>query len=237
MRDIKIVSTYLAVMVVLIVAPFSNARADFQSGMFITYAQQSWGSVGTPASQLLAAHVDSLYPNGVEVGIPGATGSSALFTTLQSILSYLPQGGVPGPLDNDYLDPTTTSSGVFGGYVLALQFNVDFNDAGFLIGTSAIRFGDLVLVDTAYPDFNGLTVRQHLDLVNDFLGGASLPYSYDDIASLTDSITLAFEGGVPTQFAQDHLAVAPESVPEPSSMSLLLLGALLLVHRRVTRQT
>ena len=82
------------------------------------------------------------------------------------------------PLNNDYSDATSTSAGVYGGYVLALKFNVDFSDAGDLNGSAGIPFGDLILADTIYPLFNGLTVRQYLNDANRFLGGDPPPYTF-----------------------------------------------------------
>jgi hypothetical protein len=154
-------------------------------------------------------------------------------------LAYLPQSDEPAPLDNDYLDPPATLSGRFGSYVLALKLNVDFTDARLLAGTGALLFGDLLLADTAFPLFNGSTVREYLGEVNGFLGGAPAPYAYDDIASLTDNLSLAFEGGTPTPFAEDHLEVdRPAVLPEPSTIPLLLLAAtMLLVHRRSSAPT
>jgi hypothetical protein len=40
------------------------------------------------------------------------------------------------------------------------------------------------------------------------LGGGPFTYGFDDVWDVTNRITLAFENGQPTQFAQDHLRVA-----------------------------
>jgi hypothetical protein len=65
--------------------------------------------------------------------------------------------------------------------VLALQLNVDFSDAGFLLGTSGLHFGDLVLQNltaantgfASLPALNGVTVRQFLADANTALGGGA----------------------------------------------------------------
>jgi hypothetical protein len=223
-----------AATVVLFCAALSpDARADFQPGEFVTYSQDDWGTENTAASQLLLNHFFTLYPNGVEIGISGAGGNSAIFTTPEAVLIYLPASGGPAfPFENDYSDPTSTSAGAWGGYVLALQFDVDFNDAGLLTGSSSVLFGDLILHDLAgTPLFNGLSVREFLTGVNQFIGGSPPPYSYDDIAFLTDDLSRAFDSGTPSQFAQDHLAV-----PEPSAAGVAVL-AMMLVRRRVGRRS
>jgi hypothetical protein len=201
----------IAAAVVLFCAVLNGeVRAQFQPGEFVTYSQGSWGGTPSPgnAAQLLADRFDIVYGFGaVEVGISGSAGFSLIFSWVGAVLNYLPSSGSPAPLNADLLDPTSTASGVFGGYVLALQLDVDFNDAGYLNGSSGIPFADLILVGTAYPLLNGLSVREYLAEANGFLGANPAPYTYDDIATLTEDVTRAFEGGTPTQFAQDHLRI------------------------------
>jgi hypothetical protein len=89
--------------------------------------------------------------------------------------------------------------------------------------------------------FNGLTVRQFLSAANSILGGEALPanLTYDEVATLTESLTLSFQGGTPTQFAQDHLATQePTGVPEPSTVALAGMGmlAMMFMLRRDRRR-
>lgn len=98
----------------------------------------------------------------------------------------MPAGGPVGPLTSDVVNPGSTSSGAFGGEVLALKINVDFSDAGVTLGTSGTSFGDLTLCNfTTLPLLNGLTVRQFLDVVNTLLGGGSSIYSIADLSPVT----------------------------------------------------
>ncbi len=235
MRRPTILNAFAVAGLVLLTTSDRAAMAEFLPGQFTTYSQESWGATPAPgnAAQLLIDRFDFVYPTGsVEVGINGAGGFSALFTSGQTILDYLPTSGGPDPLNADLLDPTSTSSGVFGGQVLALRLNVDFNDSGDLSGTAGIAFGDLILaymvldigngnvVDMSA--LNGLTVRRFLGVVNQQLGGGGGPYDFQPMSFVTQQITSAFEGGTPTQFAQDHLLIA---VPEPSSVVLAIMGA------------
>lgn len=182
----------------------------WQNGDLVTYNQDSWGGdpTSSTAAALLLAQFNTVYllTGGVEVGIVGAAGFSMLFTSAASILGYEPANGSAAPLNSDLLDPTSSASGVFGGFVLALQLDLDFSDAGQLPNVSGLAFGDLRLCSlTATPGYNNMTIRQFRNEVNAVLGGAPAPYLIDDIAFLTDEVSRAFEGGTPSSFAQAHL--------------------------------
>ncbi len=171
----------------------------------ITYTQARWED----ATVAPLCSYDSVYSSNfgvVEVGIPGAAGFSIQFSAAFFVLNYLPASGPVGPLDGDLVDPSSSSSGAFGGEVLALTFNVDFSDAGVLGGNSGIRFGDLTLGNfSALPLINGLKVREFLGLVNTLLGGGSGSYSIADLAPVTAALNSSFEAGGVSSFAQEHL--------------------------------
>ena len=83
-----------------------------------------------------------------------------------------------------------------------------------------LPFGDLVLVDLPFtPEFNGLTIRQLLVEVNTLLGIFDGSVSYDVITALTEDVNAAFNGGVPTQWAQDHLRRLATTRPSIRSTS------------------
>ena len=203
------------------------ARAlPWQIGDVITYSQLDWGATpnGTNPASLLVANFNSVYPGGFEVGLPGSSGSSMIIGDAASMLIYLPASGPPGALTNDLVNPSSSPSGLFGGFVVALKLNIDFSDAGLTLGNLGIPFGDLILTnfDTTLPALNGLTLRAVLDVVNTALGGGTPLYPIDfELTSVIGDLDLAFEGGTPSAFAQDHLAV-----PEPSSWLLLGFGML-----------
>jgi len=100
----------------------------------------------------------AFYGGGIEIRVSGNTAFSLIFTSAGAVFNALPTCCSPYSLTKDEVDPSSTTSGLFGGSVLALQFNVDFSDAGYLTGSSGTLFGDLVLVDAPFTrQFNGLT--------------------------------------------------------------------------------
>jgi hypothetical protein len=218
----------------------SAGATVWQFGDETTYAQAIWGGVPgvDPGATLLTADFDTVYASegGVIVGSP--SDFTMIFTDTASILAYLPSIYAYAPLDGSALNPISTSSGAFGGDVLALEFNVDFSDAGFLPAASGIPFGDLVLEGfSTLPQLDGLTVRQFLGDMNILLSGGSSIVSIDDLGTILFSLNDSFADGTPEQFAQDHL-VAPTVIaptPEPSSLAMLiasLLGLAATAHRK-----
>lgn len=232
--------TAIAIIAAFVVSTASSEAAPFQIGDFVTYSQGSWGGdpATDPAAQLLLAQFDGFYTGGLEVGVIGGAGFSMIFTSAPAALFYLPGTGTPGVLAADLVDPTSTGSGVTGGEVIALQLNVDFSDANYLTGTAGVPFGDLVLTDLAFAEeFDGLTIRQFLAVANSILGqGSSNPTTDDELAALLEDVNGAFGGGAPTLWAQDHLVIASQPVPEPTSLLLFGSGALGVLARMRRRK-
>ena len=206
----------ILVLMLLGVYPAFPDTAGWKDADLQSYGQGDWpGSAGT---NLLYANYDSIYASSagiVEVGIPGSAGFSMRFETPSAVLAYLPASGTAGPLTAGVFDPTTSSSGIFGGQVLALRLNIDFSDAGALSGHSGVQFGDVTLCgfsnDPTFgdlPGLNGMSVRQFSTMVNTLLGGGSATYSISQLSPITDAINGAFAGGVST-FAQQHLVNGP----------------------------
>ena len=150
---------------------------------------------------------------------------SIRFSDVSFLLAYLPSLGIAAPLDVDYLNPTSTASGVFGGDVTALKLNVDFADASVLVGTLGLPFGNIILVNfSTLPNLNGLTVRQFLGDAAICLGGSTCIDSLTDIDTTTFNLSASFVGGEVSDFAQAHLVAPTSAVPEPSTLVLVGSG-------------
>jgi hypothetical protein len=181
----------------------------WKDGDMVSYGQLDWGD--DPLVNPVAANLDSnfgvAYPfSSVEVGISGVTGFSIIFTSGAASVNYLPQGGTPGALTADLLDPTSTAAGAFGGAVVAMRLDVDFSDAGLLPNTSGQRFGDLRLCNLPQTSLNGMTVRAFMTVLNTALGsGSTGGYTYDELYAVAENASGAFTGGFVYPFAQTHL--------------------------------
>jgi len=173
----------------------AQARA-WQTGDFFTYSQDEWGENPAFAGPAKVLHDNYIlvYPNGtLSVGVP--SGNSINFTTVDDLLTYLPDTGSSGSLSTTYVNPITTSAGQFGGDVVALKINIDFSDAGVTAGSSGIRFGDLILTNWTDTTLNGMSVRQLLDLANSVVAGQSTSYGVAAIDGLVANLNVAFNGG------------------------------------------
>ena len=180
----------------------------WMEGEVVTHTPLTWGDENHTAGQLLTVRFDEVYASTglVEIGIIGSNGFSMVFTRASAVLAYLPAAGTVAALNGDLVDPTVTLSGVFGGEVLALELNVDFADAGRLAGTSEHVLGDLTMCRfAAFPGLNGTSIRAFLDLANVALGGGATPYSISTLNTVAGQLNAAFNGGLPSTFAQNHL--------------------------------
>jgi len=179
--------------VAVLLALAAPALAQFQNGDFCTYTQGGWGAgpAGNNPGTILRDSTVFTFP--VSVG----TGYSMTFTTADAITAYLPAGGKPKALITNYVDQTTTSSGVFGGQVLALQLNVTLDPAG---------FGGLVIINTG-TFFDGMTVGDVLEAANLALGGGALPsgYTMSNLNDLVSFLNQGFDNCLPSGWAQQYL--------------------------------
>ena len=182
----------------------------FQPGDYCSFSQGGLGGNGAPY-YLLASNFSSLFPSGVEVGLPGSGGFSMRFSSAPAVQAFLPAGGTPGKLTADLADPTNSSSGVFGGQVLALKLNIALSDGG----ATPAGLGDLYYRNPG-DALHGFTVRGILAAAEIALGGGTLPsgYTYASLSTLCDNLNLSWhnvttEGCEPSAWALIYLGKTP----------------------------
>ena len=180
----------------------------WQPGDLVTFNQSQWGTSASTAGGLLNNSYGQVYFSSggtLEVGIGGAGGFSIQFTSGPSVVTYLPSSGIANALTGDVLNPTTTSSGVFGGEVTALSLNVDYSAAGILGGALTTHIGTLSIC--AVGGLPNMSVTTFLALAKNTLGGANNGYSPATLLPFLEEINAAFQDGTPSTFAQDHLLI------------------------------
>lgn len=177
--------------------------SGFHDGDFLAFTRAHWGNkVGSDASavSILTDNFATVYPNGVTVG-----GIKTMkFTTAAAVTAYLGSlGGSNGALTASSINPTSTSSGAFGGSVLALQINVDYSAAS----ATPSGFGALIVHDPG-ASLDGMTVNDVLVAANVALGGGCLPtgYTFTSLDHLVSQINLAFDQGKVHGFAGSLLS-------------------------------
>ena len=177
--------------------------SGFYTGDYCSYSQGGWGAPphGNNPGQILVSNFPTVYPGGVTVG----AGFSMTFSSASAVEAYLPATGTPGTLTGSLTNPTSTSAGVFGGQVLTLRLDVDFNNAGIIDGTK----GSIALLKLAGTgtSLDGQTVTQILAAAGTALGGGALPagYTLSSLETLVDLLNNAFDNCVPSDWAQTHL--------------------------------
>ena len=207
------------------------SATTWQNGDLTTYSQGIWGNPATNAgAALLLANFNTVYQAAGGVVAGSSSGFTMVFIDAPSVVGYMPSVGSYAALNSSVLNPDsgTTSSGAFGGDVMALTFNVDFSDAGLLLpDTSGLRFGDLILANFtgALAPLDGLTVRQFLGDMNTLLSGGSSIVTIADLGTTLSDLNASFFEGSVLPFAQDHLD-APEvlAVPLPATLPLFATG-------------
>ena len=157
---------------------------------YATYTQGGWGSPSNSSpGQIRDLFFNNVFPSGLVVG-----GTNTLtLTSAQAVKDFLPSGGTPAGLSQNYTNPTSSiSAGNFAAQVVALTLNVKYSEAGHL-GSNSTSLGDLEFVG---GDFIGKTVNEFLAIANDALGGnTNTGYTYSQLNSAATTVNENFDNG------------------------------------------
>jgi hypothetical protein len=178
------------------------------AGDYCTFSQGGWGNSNGTGGTILTSKFGTVYLSGVTVGLTcTASHFHMSFSSASAVFAYLPGNGTGDALDTCLANPTTSSSGEFGGQVLALQLSKDLSQAGD-IGNHAI--GGLLVCNTGFSAIDGKTINAVLGLANTALGNGGLPsgMAFSDLNTLVSNINLAFDNcNTVSSFATTNLRI------------------------------
>jgi hypothetical protein len=165
------------------------------TGHWTTYTQGAYGNSNSPGYLKLINH-PALFPAAI---------GNITFTTCSSVLNFLPAGGPPSSLNGSYLNPLSTSGGVFAGQMVTMYFNLALSGNGTPAG-----FGNLYY-HNAGDSLNGKTVAQIYAICIVALNGGSLPsaYTMSGLNSLATNLNESWDNGAQSAWAVAHLSTTP----------------------------
>lgn len=152
------------------------------TGQFRTQTQGGWGAVprGNNPGVYLHANFAGAFPSGAVMG----DGYTLTLTSAQAVTDYLPDGGTPAPLTQNWVDPGSQFLSVLAGQVTALTLSVGFDLYDPNFGASPVNLRNLLVADNSSP-YYGWTVQQVLDEGNRILGGGP-----GNAAQINQAVTL-----------------------------------------------
>lgn len=167
------------------------------AGLFRTQTQGGWGTKahGNNLGVYRDANFDAVFPTDLLIGVgPIPNFGSASFTTSAAIEDFLPAKRTPAVLDENYIDPLTTSGGILAGQTVALTLNVyfDYYDPGFSVSTTNLK--DLVVADATSTCY-GMTVERVLFEANQVLAGMPTQFTAREINDCVAAINENFVDG------------------------------------------
>lgn len=167
---------------------------------FTTYGQGGWGTEchGWNPGCYRDDRFDIAFPDGVTIGsdeCDGSDGFTMTFTSSEAVEAYLPNGGRPSPLENDYVDPAErTEAGVLASQTLALALNLGFDEVDENFSSSEELLADQVICNTG-PDFDGWTVAALLEEANWVLAGCESDYGPGELADMVEIVNENYSDG------------------------------------------
>lgn len=185
----------------------------------VTYTQGGWGTKcsGNNPGCLRDAWFDDVFgPDGITIGDPdGLDGDDVRTLRLTSsyrVRKLLPNGGTPGPLEDDEYNPGSSSGGVLAGQLVAATLNVAFDDFGVFDGLKTdptVKLGDLEFLGGVHAELVGAKVRDVLDMANAVISGAIAPPGTLDYSDISDALSVLNENFVEGDTDEGHLGLAP----------------------------
>ncbi len=158
---------------------------------FRTQTMGGWGAPphGNNPGTYVHANFASAFPGGLSVGCD----LTLDITSAQAVTDFLPSGGKPRALDQNYTDPTNNLKNVLAGQTVALKLTVLFDRYDPSFSGSTTDLGDLTVVSGT---FGGFTVDQVLAEAELILGGCASNFSASEVNDALSSINENFVEGI-----------------------------------------
>jgi len=150
-----------------------------------TQTPGGWGAPprGNNPGAYLHSRFNTAFPSGLTIG--ASPNYHALFTSAQAITNFMPSGGQPKKLTQNYTNPTSNLKNTLAGHIVALTLSVRFDDTDPGFASGGMTLGDMLIGSGA---FNGWRVRDFLAEANRVLGGTSNAYSVGAVLETATNI-------------------------------------------------
>ena len=168
--------------------PVENCNIDHR-----TQTPGGWGApaAGNNPGTIRDAHFDAVFPNGLVVGC--AAGYSITLTSAQAVEDFLPSGGKPRVLDQDYVDPGKKDlKNTLASHIVALKLSSEMDHYLPDFGGAEYLLCDLILCE---GKFAGKKVQQLLNQANKTLGGCPSNFTLEEAIDIISSINENFVDG------------------------------------------
>ncbi|MBL4623835.1 MAG: hypothetical protein JKY42_01645 [Flavobacteriales bacterium] len=156
---------------------------------FRTQTQGGWGSTpsGNNPGNYLHTNFSSAFPWGITIGC----NFTITLSSATAVTDFVPQGGSPVSITQNYTDPTTSIS-VFAGQITALTLSVEFDQYDPSFSNSSTLLKDLVI---GSGPLSGQTVEFVLIESNKVLGGCISSFLISDLNDALSMINQNFIDG------------------------------------------
>jgi hypothetical protein len=157
---------------------------------FTTYTQGGWGNPGAPG-QYMAANFDSCFGS---VVVGDACGFTITLTSVSAVQDFLPQGGTPAALTQNYTDPGSGNITVLAGQVLGVAFALGFDACDSSFSGSPNYLGEQIYIDSTSV-FYGWSIQAIYDTARMVLSGCPSNYTPSEVNDAATAINENYDGG------------------------------------------
>ncbi|MBL7942452.1 MAG: hypothetical protein JNM00_06785, partial [Flavobacteriales bacterium] len=177
--------------VTLTYADVDNCEDGASDCDFKTYTPGGWGAPanGNNPGTYRDANFDAAFPTDLTVGC----GLNTLtLTSAAAVEAFLPAGGTPAALTQDYVDPGSGFHNNLANHLVALTLATTFDAYDPNFAGSNDWLGEGVF---GSGTFSGMTIAEVMQIANDVLGGCSNAYAPSELVEALAGVNENFDGG------------------------------------------